>query len=61
MDKKRTQDKVNERKKFERDSNRYGYNLQRSRCLCPNPVCEYLDPLTGHRWAGWLAALNIEP
>lgn len=48
-----------ERKEFELDATAHGFDLNRDRCACPNPACEYADEATGNRWAGWLARAAI--
>jgi hypothetical protein len=45
------------REAFEADAAPYGFDLTRQECAAPEPWSEYADEATGHRWAGWLAAL----
>lgn len=55
-------EKEDQRKLFEADAEPYGFDLKRQKDgvfeECWN---EYVDCLTGSRWAGWLAAKGIEP
>jgi hypothetical protein len=43
---------------FEIDAELLGFDLTRHECAAPEPWSEYADEATGHRWAGWLAALS---
>lgn len=46
------------REAFEADAGPYGFDLTRSANVTGEPWGDYDDPTTGHRWAGWLAALS---
>lgn len=52
-------DKI-ERAAFEADAEPMGFDLTRQSIAVPEPWAQYVDPATGHRWAGWLAATEIE-
>lgn len=47
-----------ERALFEADAGSYEFDLTRHQCAVPEPWAEYANEDTGHRWAGWLAALS---
>ena len=46
------------RNAFEAGADAYGFDLTRYGCAAPEPWSEYADAATGHRWGGWLAALD---
>lgn len=45
------------REAFEADAAPYGFDLMHQECAAPEPWSEYADEATGHRWAGWQAAI----
>lgn len=50
------------RAEFEADAEALDFDLtRRINPVAPEPWMEYLNPDTGHRWAGWLAARKEEP
>lgn len=51
-------DAETERARFEADAAHYGFDLTRRETPAPEPWAEYADQATGHRWGGWLAAID---
>ena len=50
-----TTDKM--RAEFEADAGPMGFDLRRQSIAVSEPWAEYVDLDTGHRWAGWQAAI----
>ena len=48
-----------ERREFEYDAKKHGFDVTRHNCAATEPWSEYADTETGNRWGGWLAAKGL--